>query len=105
MDDNDKFQKIIDDFVRDLLISYPEYEETFSVIDYGEYYNFCKEVYPERFFNILYENDELFESEEPVNMLPGIDFVPMFRDKSLSEPQRKLYGSTYSWYYFVCVRE
>ena len=53
MEKSEDFQKIIDDFVKDLLISYPEYEEKFSVIDYDEYYCHCKQVYPENFFHIL----------------------------------------------------
>ena len=46
MEKSEDFQKIIDDFVKDLLISFPEYEEKFSVINYDEYYSHCKKVYP-----------------------------------------------------------
>ena len=63
MDKSEEFNKIIDDFTRDLCVSYPELEQQFKVIDYNEYYLFCKEKYPENFFNILYENEELFEDE------------------------------------------
>jgi len=44
MEKSEDFQKIIDDFVKDLLISFPEYEDKFSVIDYDEYYCHCKKV-------------------------------------------------------------
>ena len=57
MSKNEEFKKIIDDFINDLLISYPEYEEKFKVINYDEYYNHCKKIFPVNFFNILYEND------------------------------------------------
>jgi len=89
MENIEDFQKIIDDFVKDLLVSYPEYEETFSVINYEEYYEYCKEVYPKNFFNILYENDEIFDTDESFCLLPEINFVLMFKDKSLSEKSKK----------------
>ena len=89
MENIEDFQKIIDDFVKDLLVSYPEHEEAFSVINYGEYYEHCKEVYPKNFFNILYENDDIFDKDEEVFLLPEIDFVIMFKDKSLSDNSKK----------------
>lgn len=89
MENVEDFQKIIDDFVKDLLVSYPEHEEMFSVINYEEYYDYCKEVYPKNFFNILYENDEMFSTDEKVCLLPELDFVAMFKDKTLSDNSKK----------------
>ena len=89
MENIEDFQKIIDDFVKDLLVSYPEHEEIFSVINYDEYYEHCKEIFPQHFFNILYENDEIFETEEMFCLLPGIDFCVMFKDKSLSDKSKR----------------
>lgn len=87
MEKGEDFQKIIDDFVRDLVSSYPEYEERFRVIDYDEYYAHCKEVYPENFFNILYENVEMFDND--IYLLPDTNFAPIFRDNTLSENSKK----------------
>ena len=89
MENIEDFQKIIDDFVKDLLVSYPEHEEIFSVINYDEYYEHCKEIFPQHFFNILYENDDIFETEETFCLLPGIDFCVMFKDKSLSDKSKR----------------
>ena len=89
MEKSEDFQKIIDDFVKDLLISFPEYEEKFRVIDYDEYYCHCKKVYPENFFNILYENDDLFDDEESCVLLPDLNFKEIILDEKLSDNSKK----------------
>lgn len=89
MEKSEDFQKIIDDFVKDLLISYPEYEEKFSVIDYEEYYCHCKKIYPENFFHILYENDELFDSDDSCFLLPDLNFKEIILDEKLSDNSKK----------------
>ena len=89
MEKSEDFQKIIDDFVKDLLISFPEYEDKFNVIDYDEYYCHCKKVYPENFFHILYENDELLEDEESCFLLPDVNFKTFLSDESLSDNSKK----------------
>lgn len=89
MEKSEDFQKIIDDFVKDLLISFPEYEENFNVINYEEYYSHCKNLYPENFFHILYENDELFKDEESCFLLPEINFKTILSDENLSDNSKK----------------
>ena len=49
----------------------------------------CKKIFPENFFNILYENDELFDSETSKYCLPGVDFSSIMKDKGLSESSKK----------------
>ena len=85
----EEFIKILNDFTRDLQISYPEYKEYFDDIDYVTYYNYCKNIYPENFFNILYENNELFEKDESKYLLPNIDFSKIMMDESLGENSKK----------------
>lgn len=89
MEKSEDFQKIIDDFVKDLLISFPEYEDKFNVIDYDEYYCHCKKVYPENFFHILYENDELFDSDDSCFLLPDLNFKEIILDDKLSDGSKK----------------
>ena len=89
MEKQEEFQKIIDDFTRDLIASYPEYSSLFDVIDYGEYYSYCKNLYPENFFHILYENVELFDEEANKYLLPNVDFSVIMKDDSLSEQSKK----------------
>ena len=85
----EEFVKILNDFTRDVQISYPEYKEYFEEIDYVAYYNYCKNIYPENFFNILYENNELFDKDESKYLLPNIDFSKIMKDESLGENSKK----------------
>ena len=88
----DEFYKIINDFIIDILITFPEYsgivsrwwnnlndeetqkKETLLV------FRHCVKVFPERFFDILYKNIELFseESEHNTEFLPGIVFKQLW---------------------------
>ncbi len=86
--ENDKFSKIIIDFTKDVLNTFPEFaddldEHLTNIITYTDdeeltstnyLFNYCKSIYPEKFFDILYQNSELFDNEEPLYLLPGIDF-------------------------------
>jgi len=97
----DNFISIIHDFTNDLSITFPEYEylwanwnrtET-SQTDYNDLYAYCLKIYPERFFDILYQNDEIFstEKEEQVNtlFLPYVDFKIFFHCTNVSETTKK----------------
>lgn len=92
-----EFRKIIDDFTSDLVGTFPEYapmitkwwtaetgvseerraKETLLV------FRHCMRVFPERFFDILYKNEELFAesstSEANTEFLPGIVFKQLWR--------------------------
>ena len=97
----DEFQRIIKDFVNDITTTFPEYEliinkwwkpQSFdNISDESEkeksinddvqkkilfVFNHCIAVFPERFFDILYQNTEIFEKDSDVNteFLPGISF-------------------------------
>lgn len=86
---NEEFKKIISDFTQDLLNTFPELKSTFNNFDYDACFLYCKEHYPENFFNILYENNELFEKEETKYLLPNIDFSKIMNDETLSEASKK----------------
>ena len=88
-ENNEEFKKIIDDFTNDLINSFPELEEQFKIINYNEYYDFCKEKYPINFFNILYENETLFDDESNYELLPNINFKDILQDDKLSEKSKK----------------
>ena len=90
------FEKIVKDFSKDLLISFPELKDTLSddlvqsVITASEnkdacltnIYEHCKKVYPERFFDILYENEDLFTNDEiNAEFLPGLDFKLLWKEE------------------------
>ena len=103
----EEFVKVIRDFVGDLKITFPEYipfvdklwksKEHFNYIDDEEHRNeayenseknsvkllfdFCKKKLPPRFFDILYQNDEMFkeESEIDTEFLPKIHFKNLWQ--------------------------
>lgn len=87
----EEFVKIIKDLVTDILTTFPEYKEKLNetlrkvCCDEGnesdtlELLSYVKKVLPERFFDILYQNDEMFsKSEVNTNFLPDIDFSEMW---------------------------
>ena len=93
---NSSIRKVLQDLVRDLLLTFPELSEAIDprlrVIYEGEesvradkaveslveYFN---TVYPERFFDILYQNEEMFTNEEAnLKFLPNIDFRVLWNE-------------------------
>ena len=88
----EKFGKIIIDFMRDLLITFPELKEDLDanlleVCNGNPSDNTIKTIrdhciarMPERFFDILYQNDDIFENESvDLCFLPGIDFHNLWK--------------------------
>ena len=86
-----EFSKIINDFIADIVTTFPEYtglikrwwsndesrkqkEETFV-------FRHCVKTIPERFFDILYKNAEMFgdDSETNTEFLPGIVFKQLWK--------------------------
>ena len=93
-----EFRQIVRDFFNDLLTSFPEYRESLDPlvlaiiecdnddvpVDYV--FEHVKKVYPERFFDILYKNTDIFEdSEKNTEFLPGIDFAEIWRMDDVSD--------------------
>ena len=84
--------KILKDFVTDLLLTFPElkgdldkrllaiYEERSVQRDIESIKEYCEKILPEKFFDIIYQNVEIFEGEKKLELLPGIDFNKLWRD-------------------------
>lgn len=92
----EEFYKIINDFIIDILITFPEYAGIVSrwwdptkhekhenhenkdkkEVECLAVFRHCVKIFPERFFDILYKNPEMFKesSEENTEFLPGIVF-------------------------------
>ena len=90
------FYHLLNDFMKDLFTTFPEYKEKvgtellyiyenkfnddeedetmFSHLNFV--FNHCKEVFPERFFDILYKNESIYETDSEVNVtfFPNINF-------------------------------
>ena len=103
----DEFKKVIKDFIKDIKITFPEVipltnrwwkeadifnyieneEERNKAIEEAEktcitfLFNFCKKKFPPRFFEILYQNEEIFneDSETDTEFLPHIHFKSLWQ--------------------------
>ena len=92
-----EFEKIITDFVNDIKVSFTEYEDviaTYYTYDETEpklnidmLFNHVMEEFPKKFFDILYQNNELFEKSEnnKKELLPNIDFVELWNLDGISD--------------------
>ena len=98
------FKKIIFDFSKDLLKTYPELENTLDadircILEEKEddevisrLYSYCEKVYPERFFDILYQNEEIFEKQDiNVAFLPNIDFGPLWKENITDNTRQSIW--------------
>ena len=90
----DEFYKIINDFTNDIVITFPEYSGLVSrwwnrPSDNLEeskkkeslfVFRHCVKLFPERFFDILYKNPDMFSEESELNteFLPGIVFKQLW---------------------------
>lgn len=96
------FKKIIIDMTKDILISFPELAPNLNVhlknvvtdndesgqsIDFV--FNHCMKTYPDKFFDILYQNDTIFTNEKNnADFLPDIDFKLLWKE-NLSDKTRE----------------
>jgi len=98
-----EFKKIIVDMTKDILVSFPEqeanmhkelknlvFETDVDTIDKSLKYVFihCKTIYPVRFFDILYQNNTIFDTETSLQFLPGINFALLWKE-NISDKTRE----------------
>jgi hypothetical protein len=93
-----KFQSIIRDFTRDLSTTFPEYSilwrkwtaDEVPEREVEKLFKYCTEVYPERFFDILYQNDDIFKDESDANtrFLPAVEFRLLYNCEGVSATTR-----------------
>lgn len=82
----EKFSQVWKDFKTDLLLTFPELTEKLEM-DEEVLYKHCMEIYPKLFFELLYENNTIFD--ESRILLPGIDFSLLMKDSQVSEKTQK----------------
>jgi hypothetical protein len=91
---SDEFYKIINDFTSDIVITFPEYSGLISKwwnrpsnnVEESKkkeslfVFRHCVKIFPERFFDILYKNVDMFKEESDVSteFLPGIVFKQLW---------------------------
>jgi hypothetical protein len=110
----EEFKKVIFEFLSDISNTFPEYKSTLSLFldsngvklttsesETAEtqkqkvvtiLYEYCSKVYPERFFDILYKNEKLFNKQEynvNTHFLPNIDFSVLWNTEGISDATRE----------------
>lgn len=93
------FRSVIIDFTNDLTTTFPEYsslwskwsDKNISDQEIQHLFEFCITTYPERFFDILYQNEDIFNSETGINtqFLPNVDFKVLFSCSDISNQTKK----------------
>ena len=111
-----EFSKIIKDLLNDLVNTFPDKTENIitkdeSMVMLMNYnfntqeldneeelyksatilYNFCKEVFPLKFFDILYQNEEIFSNEKELYLLPNINFSELYFDTTSNQTKETLW--------------
>ena len=111
---SEEFKKVIFEFLGDISNTFPEYKSTLSLFldsngvklttsesETSEtqkqkviniLYEYCSKVYPERFFDILYKNEKLFNKMEynvNTHFLPNIDFSVLWNTEGISDATRE----------------
>ena len=90
---DDKFEKIMIDFIKDLKTSFPEFENKLTICfdENGNLKNeylmeYCKKVYPERFFDFLYKNEDIIDNKDiNTEIIPGIDLKEIWKIKDITD--------------------
>ena len=87
-----EFAKVVYDLTNDILFTFPEYRENMNIDLFNiketrdeesirNVYEHIKKVMPERFFDILYKNEDMFtKGEVNTEFLPGIHFKDLWSD-------------------------
>ena len=94
---SENFKPIILDLVNDLTTTFPEYSElwnswkTADLAEFDTLFQYCLTVYPERFFDILYQNVDIFGNESTANtmFLPSVDFKVLFNCDGVTDNTKK----------------
>ena len=94
----EKFPSLILDFTSALSITFPEFKSLWSAYnaqtlepEWKNLYMHCLVVYPERFFDILYQNEEMFDPKNKYNLqfLPGVDFYRLYHCNGVTKKTRE----------------
>jgi hypothetical protein len=95
----ENFVGLVNDFVKDLSVTFPEFTHLWekwsnpemSDEEQRHLFDYCLTVFPSRFFDILYQNDDIFKADSEFNtfFLPGVDFKLLYNCENVSETTRK----------------
>lgn len=107
------FRSTIYDFANDLTTTFPEFSdkwakwtrESTTDKDYEELFVYCLSVYPQRFFDILNQSEEMFSvtSELNTTFLPNVDFKTLYNCEGISDKTRETLWKYLQLVLFVMV--
>lgn len=93
----ENFNQTILDFIVDIETTFPEHAHILEkwknmTSDVQQtLYEYISQVYPERFFDILYQNTEIFQNDEiNTKFLPELDFKVLYNDETVSDNTRQV---------------
>jgi hypothetical protein len=90
----DNFKQAIHDLVSDINMTFPEFAhqtQRWSNMDEAacqELFAHCSKFYPPHFFDILYQNEDLYK-EKDLFFIPDVDFALLFNCEDVSENTRQ----------------
>ena len=93
----DNFYPIVRDLINDLTTTFPEYNTLFGFYKQPEFedkhlqsvFDYCVNFFPERFFDILYQNEDIFSNNTNTHFLPHIDFQIFFTCTDISQKTKQ----------------
>ena len=94
----EKFPSLVLDFTSALSTTFPEFSSLWSKynqdtteLEWLELYQYCLNVYPERFFDILYQNEDMFDATHNHNLkfLPDVDFYRLYHCPGVTAQTRE----------------
>lgn len=91
----ENFKQTIHDLVTDISTTFPEYSQQISQwknMDEAkcqELYTHCSSFYPPHFFDILYQNEDLYK-EKDLFFIPDLDFALIFNCEDVSDNTRQM---------------
>ena len=109
----ENFRSTVSDFTKDLTNTFPEFSdkwakwtcESTTTKDFEELFVYCLSVYPQRFFDILNQSEEIFSETSDVNtsFLPNVDFKILFHGEGVSAKTRETLWKYLQLILFVLV--
>jgi hypothetical protein len=95
----DTFKSTLSDFLGDLSNTFPEFSEIWAGLSqkmetdegFVEIFRHCLGVFPERFFDMLYQNADIFNADSQIStvFLPNMDFKLLFNCNGVTETTKK----------------
>jgi hypothetical protein len=107
------FRSLIIDFTTDMTITFPEYSYLWEKWihptneDLLHIFEYCNTIFPERFFDILYQNEDIFKIDSDTNtcFLPNVNFKILFACPDVSEKTKKTIWKYLQMILFTIVNE